>query len=148
MAACFSRAFRVLYFPVPKNAGTSIRACIFEADNGFPYRNMVVNGREVELWELLGPPSPFQPVPAAPGVAKIAVVRDPWKRIVSVYRNRVVFYRETRRELMQQHGVRRDLPDAPTFREFLENLAEYRKLPAIAHHSSPQVHFLGSDPSF
>jgi hypothetical protein len=148
MASCLSRVLRVLYFPVPKNAGTSLRACIFEVDNGYPYRNLLINGHEVQLWELLARPGPFEPTVAPPGVAKIAVIRDPWRRLISAYRNRVLHYREAALGAMERHKVRADLPETPPFRIFVENLAEYRKIPQIAHHTNPQVHFLGADPLF
>ncbi|MEJ0013751.1 MAG: sulfotransferase family 2 domain-containing protein [Bauldia sp.] len=149
MAPCFSKTLNLVYFPVPKNACTSMRACLFEIDNGFPYRDMVVNGIKVELWSFYGPAGPFTPITSLPlGVTKIAIVRDPWQRLISAYRNRVLFYRETKTSLMQQHAVDARLPALPNFRAFVENLTEYRKIPAIEHHTNPQVYFLGDDPAY
>ncbi|HZF30642.1 MAG TPA: sulfotransferase family 2 domain-containing protein [Gammaproteobacteria bacterium] len=149
MAFCFSKSLNLFYVPVPKNAGTSMRACLFEIDNGFPYRDMIVNGKTVPLWSLYGSPEAFTPLASLPpGAIKVAIVRDPWLRLVSAYRNRVLFYQETNPRLMQHHGVDTRLSPMPTFRSFVENLTEYRKIPAIAHHTNPQVYFLGDDPAY
>jgi hypothetical protein len=149
MASCFSKSLNLFYFPVPKNAGTSMRACLFEIDNGFAYRDMIVDGKNVQLWSFYGSPGAFTPVASLPpGAIKIAIVRDPWHRLVSAYRNRVLFYKEANPRLMQHHGVDTRLSPTPTFRSFVENLTEFRKIPAIAHHTNPQVHFLGDDPAY
>jgi hypothetical protein len=136
---------KLFYFPVPKNAGTSLRHCFFEIENGWSYREMIINGRTIELFHLLGAPGPFQPAPEWSGFLKIAVVRDPISRLISVYKNRVHFYREVSAADFKSYKISASLPKQPDLNTFIENLLEYRKIPNIAHHTNPQTYFLGDN---
>ena len=146
MSPCLSTKLKVLYYPVPKVAGTSIRHALFEADNGFAYRDMLLGGKKIELNHIYGAKTtPFVPAKPAAGVAKIAVVRDPLERLVSVYRNRVLYYNQTKSSELTKFKVDPGLPPKPDIETFVMNLHEYRKVPGIAHHTNPHVHFLGKD---
>lgn len=136
---------KLFYFPVPKNAGTSLRNCLFEIENGWPYREMIINGKPLELFQLLGSPGPFQPAPEWSGFLKIAVVRDPISRLISAYKNRVLFFRQISKADFEIYKVPSSLSKEPDLNTFIEYLPEYRKIPAIAHHTNSQAYFLGDD---
>lgn len=62
------------------------------------------------------------------------IKRDPIKRFISGYRNRVLFHREL--------GNR-----PPNIHEFIAKFSDYNKYRAIQVHFKPQVCFFGKDPS-
>lgn len=61
------------------------------------------------------------------------IKRDPVKRFISGYRNRVLFHRE--------------LGSTPSISEFIDNFDAYLKYRTIRVHFMPQVRFFGKDPS-
>lgn len=145
-------AVKVIYYPVPKCAGTSVRACLFEIENGFPWRDFTINGRKKELYQFLAVPRPFKPKTLpAPTWERIAVVRDPVERFLSMYRNRVLHYGDADKSKRGQRYLDADLtrmrklPRMPDLETFVANLAEYRKIFRIWHHTNPQTYFLGHD---
>ncbi len=75
------------------------------------------------------------------------LTRDPVKRVLSVYRNRVIFHKEL--DLSKVGGAKClevGLKAKPTLRYFIEKLPEYQQaVPTIMHHSQPMVDFLGHD---
>jgi hypothetical protein len=133
------------YFPVPKNAGSSIRDCLFEIENGWRFRPMIIDGKRIGLYNLFGIPTPFRPAPETPGFVRIAVVRDPIRRLVSAYANRVLRHQGIAKADYASAGLRADLPKVPDIETFVAELDEYRKIGTVAHHTNPQAHFLGSD---
>lgn len=136
-----SLKLNLIYYPVPKNGSTSVRSLIYEIEKGVsfpePY-NLAV------LW---GAAPKFVPL-SIPGFDRIAVVRDPIRRFISAYRNRVLYYNEISRERMRNRGVSESLPERPGIMDFISNLNEYRKIWPIAQHTHPQTFFLGDDPRF
>jgi hypothetical protein len=147
MAPCLSERFRVVYFPCPKVLGTTMRHFLFEQDNGYPFPAMRLNGKAIELYHLFGQPGPFVPVQRPPGYLRMAIVRDPVRRFVSAYRNRVQHYHEADDAELKQHGIK-GVPGRPDIATFVSNFAAYQKLPKIAHHTRPQNYFLGRDIRF
>lgn len=77
------------------------------------------------------------------------LIRDPIKRVISVYRNRVIFHSEL--DLNKNGGAKClevGLKAKPTLRYFIEKLPEYQQtVPTIMHHSRPMIDFLGQDAS-
>lgn len=136
---------KLFYFPAPKNGGTSIRDCLFEIENGWRFRPMIIDGRKVGLYNLFGIPTAFQPAPERPGFLRFAVVRDPLRRLVSAYADRVLARQGTDSADFAALGIRSDLPKVPDIETFIAELDEYRKIATVAHHTSPQAHFLGPD---
>ncbi len=133
---------RLAYFPVPKNACTSIKLALFEIDHGYDIHDKVgpdpenrfvhVVLRSDAFWEGVAFSIP-------PGFLKVTVVRDPIQRFVSGYRNRIVHLGEAR-----EAGP--GLPRQPDIDTFIRLLPEYmRTTPMIAHHFAPQVGYVGHD---
>lgn len=129
MAPAIIKAVKILYYPVPKCAGTSMRACLFEIENGFAWCGMIINGHTTHLHDYLGKAGPFQAMALPePNWERIAIVRDPVERFLSMYRNRVLHYGDISASRMERRGVRADLPTTPDLETFVAHLAEYRKL--------------------
>lgn len=139
------------YFPVPKIACTSMKLAVFahnEPDvkvtlrppgvrdpdmiafhhDGRPYRHV----HQLYPSRLLR----LRPWPLARGTRRFCLVRDPVKRFLSGYGNRVVFHNDL------------NLPEPPPLDEFLDRLDEFRRIPTIKHHFAPMFRFLGLRPGF
>ena len=69
------------------------------------------------------------------------MVRNPFDRLVSCYRNRVLRYGALQAEKIDQLNI--DAPSDPDLNHFVEHLDEYTKAPQIRHHTFPLTHFLG-----
>jgi hypothetical protein len=78
---------------------------------------------------------------------RFALTRDPVKRFLSMYSNRVVFHRELSGKWETGRKLSRaGLSPDPRVNELVAHLEEYLALqPSIFHHTRPQVDFLGSD---
>lgn len=139
------------YFPVPKNACSTLKIAFYEINEGRPYAPLArPDGTMVHVHEFPGYDSlPLTPatLEATAALSRIAVVRDPLRRLVSCYKNRVLHFRElSTKHLPTEAFARAGLPQDPAFDLFIERLDEYRALSwSISHHSDLQRTFLGED---
>ena len=83
---------------------------------------------------------------------RFIVIRDPVKRFISAYRNRVLFHGQLNEEFIKREFPK-VYPDIPKFRpsisEFIEHFHTYRRVNAIEHHCKSFSKFLeGNDLSF
>lgn len=86
---------RLLVTTAPKVACTSIKAALFEVENGFDFRPFHVNGKLRHIHDpAIYPARAFAGLPATTGCLRLTVVGDPLRRFLSAYANRVVHYRE------------------------------------------------------
>lgn len=136
---------RILYLPVPKAACTSVKMMLHELETGEAY---VSTAGEGYMIHRIRPTEVFVKNPAGLGndFYKFAVIRDPIKRFLSAYSNRVVHYRELSMEKAGASLVSLRLkpdPDLPTFIARYHDYAEAS--PSIWHHTRPMVDFLGKD---
>ncbi len=138
---------KLIYIPIPKNACTSIKHALHEIEFGKRF--------DADLPEFSDyrehhdyykkRPSAFTSVSTLQqrtDTTRFALVRDPVKRLISCYRNRVLDLGdlESSREALEKEG----LPINPDLNTFILNLAEYRDINnSIEHHSRPQYNFLG-----
>jgi hypothetical protein len=141
MKVCLCPKLGIIYYPVPKNGGTSLRNILYRLETGKEYPD------PDELFRMFGTSGSFEPV-EHPGMERIAVLRDPVERFLSAYRSRVIVYREIRRSAMQEAGIPESIPEHPSLEEFLIHLDHYRRLIQIYRHTNSQTHFLGGDPAF
>lgn len=137
----------LIYIPIPKNACTSIKHALHEIEFGKRF--------DAELPEFSDyrehhdyykkRPGAFTSVLALreqTNTTRFALVRDPVKRLLSCYRNRVVDLGDlnTSRKKLE----RLDLPLDPDINTFIINLELYRSAnKSIEHHSRLQCEFLG-----
>ena len=149
MAIHLSR-HKISYFSVPKCACTSLKHFFFEIENGFPYRAFSMNGKMYHIHEFT--PSPdFATIRkgAISDHLKVAVVRDPVKRIVSCYANKVVAQGALKRARISDAQAEAGIVRKPTIAQFVRDLETYQSLsPMIRHHSRPLSFFLGRRPEY
>ena len=132
----------IVYFPVPKVACTSLKRLVYEIINDQAFEAT----RDSNI-HIIFPSEPLtQPLEFDSGVTRrLAVVRDPVGRLISAYRNRVVFHRELERKGVQQRLSQIGLTSEPSITQFVANLKDYQwAAPSIYHHTRPIVDYLGN----
>lgn len=144
----------LVYFPVPKIACTSIKHALLNHNQpGLADRIAEDVARRTEKGTRLGVHGIYPSVPFRPayrlryGLGRwFCVVRDPVKRLLSAYANRVLYLDELKKvdpEMLRAAGLRRQ----PEPDEFVARLEDYRRLePSIDHHVAPLCDFLGRVP--
>lgn len=143
-------AQRMAFFFSPKAGGTSLRAFLFHAENGFPFRDYSVQGARVDA-NMLAANYRFNRIDhdEVSGYRRFALVRDPVKRFLSGYSNRVLHYRELSIEAAGPHLLREGLPPDPDIATFIENYVGYlRCSKPLARHFLKQQKFIGADPAY
>lgn len=141
---------KLTYIPVPKVACTSLKTMFFEVENGFRFKNFRTSGRPWHV-HLFYPSIPFgeQDLSRMDGHTVMAVVRDPVKRVLSCYSNRVVHHKELSEKKAGAVLHAADLPCDPDLSTFIARLPEYSAaVETIWHHAMPMVEYLGRDPQF
>lgn len=142
-------AQRMAFFFSPKSGGTSLRAFLFHAENGFPFRDYTVQGMRVDA-NGLAENSRFSRVDhdSLQGYRRFALVRDPVRRFLSAYSNRVLHYRELSIEAAGRDLLREGLPPDPDLGTFVDNYVAYlRCSKSVARHFLKQQKFIGTDPA-
>lgn len=138
---------KLIYIPIPKNACTSIKHALHEIefDKRFDADLPEFSDYREHHDYYKKRPRAFTSVSALrrhTGFLRFALVRDPVKRLISCYRNRVLDLGdlESSRDILKKKGLRIN-PDLNTF---VLNLAKYRRInKSIEHHSRPQYEFFG-----
>lgn len=142
--------YGICYTSVPKNACTSIKRMFYEIEHGRPFEPVVVDGKTMHIHRIYTG-SAFKPLPPAQaaGLWKIAVLRDPVKRLVSTWRNRVMHHCELDAHRLAETPLGRDLPPRPALDDFVLRLEAYRAAsPSIRRHTASHVEVLGPDPAY
>lgn len=133
---------RLAYMAVPKAACSSVKRAIAEIDPSVDVDTLVApNSEENSMWHGLYPTQRFRPhrwekVPE--DWFRFTVVRDPLKRLLSCYTDRVV----KRRELHNSPRLRRgeaNLPKDPDVNFFLQNLQAYKDVSSVVKHHALHI---------
>lgn len=139
---------KLLFVTAPKVACSSIKAALFEMDNGFSFQKFRANGKFIHIHHpAIYPAIPFSAIrqDEVANYTRYTMVRDPVKRLLSAYSNRVGHYRE----LSERHIGDSDLTRDPDLHEFIANFDAYRAASAsIRLHTDPLVRFLGEDSGY
>ncbi|MFW2590125.1 sulfotransferase family 2 domain-containing protein [Sagittula sp. SSi028] len=139
---------RIVYMPIPKAACSSVKAALASIDENSPITLEDIQNNDLVVHEhyKTSRHRPHRWEPYCDGTWwRFSVVRDPLKRLLSVYTNRVVALRELHnsRRIRAQSALTPD-PD-PDF--FFQNLKEYMALSSsIKHHALPAWLFIGPQP--
>jgi hypothetical protein len=139
-------AQRMAFFFSPKAGGTSLRAFLFHAENGFPFRDYSVQGARVDA-NMLAANYRFNRIDhdELKEYRRFALVRDPVKRFLSGYSNRVLHYRELSIEAAGRELLREGLPPDPDIATFIDNYIGYlRCSKPLARHFLKQQKFIGA----
>ncbi|MFZ1680225.1 MAG: sulfotransferase family 2 domain-containing protein [Rhizobiaceae bacterium] len=126
---------RIAYFPVPKNANTSIKEGFREA---FSDTDLTITSNLRMSARLRA---------MAEDCDRVAVVREPMQRALSGYGNRVVHHRDLERSAITRIALRiLGLPLRPTPDAFFAHLKTYMAVnDRIRRHFLPQRAYLGAD---
>ena len=141
---------RLAYVAVPKAACTSIKSMFFEIENGFTFNQFTSNGRKWHIHRIY-PSVPFGKLPhnTLGDHSRLSLVRDPVRRLLSCYSNRILHHRELSRAKAGKVLRQADLAPDPDIATFIGNLDAYRAaVRSIDHHARPMVDFLGTDPDY
>lgn len=143
-------AQRMAFFFSPKSGGTSLRAFLFHVENKTAFRQFMVQGKPMDANTLVSNYRFNRTDHAAlSDYRRFAVVRDPVKRFLSGYSNRVLHYRELSVEAAGKALLQEGLPPDPDLATFLENYVGYlRCSQPLARHFLKQQKFIGNDPSY
>lgn len=141
--------FRLSYTPVPKVACTSLKSFMFEIENGWRFRAFKRNGKTQFIHQIY-PTTEFAAIARrTAGYDRLLVVRDPIRRFLSAYSNRVAHHRELSLEKAGEALRAHDLPPDPSMAEFVEKLDLYRAASAsINHHVQPLAVYAGTDAGY
>lgn len=145
----------LVYFPVPKVACTSIKTAILRHNDPtlaarIPAREpfALPDGRKVRHIHEVYPSRPlrlYDPL-VQTGRRWFCVVRDPLKRFLSSYSNRVLHHDDLKHShpgALEAAGLMRQ----PDLEEFIDRLEAYCEVNRpIWHHVRPMVDFLGRRP--
>lgn len=138
---------KLIYIPIPKNACTSIKHALYEIefDKRFDADLPEFSDYREHHDYYLKRSNAFTSVNTLrerTDCMRFALVRDPVKRLISCYRNRVVDLGD-----LESSGTdlkRNGLPIDPDLNTFAMNLDTYRKVnKSIEHHARPQAEILG-----
>lgn len=136
---------QLIYIPIPKNACSTVMHALHEIEFGYEYSydtHRPWGYRDIHDYYQKRADA-FTSVSALKQTSftTFAIVRDPVKRLISCYRNRVVDLKdlEKSRIILQHEGI----PVAPNINTFILRLEDYQKASkVIEHHSRPQEQFL------
>lgn len=145
-----SHTHRIAYFPVPKVACTSLKRAMYAIENGKDFNTAEFGGLTLQQ---SFPTKDFDPawLNDLDGYWRYAVVRDPVKRVVSAYNNKIgnwsrqiaaALDNPKRRDRLLAAGI----APRPSLSEFAEKLEIYRRhFRPIRHHTDSFHVFLGPD---
>ncbi len=141
----------LVYFPVPKVACTSIKwALLNHNEDGLADRNAEARekgARGIPNVHNIYPSKPLRPTHFIRYFGKrwFCVVRDPVKRFLSAYGNRIVYHDDIKRYIpnLERAGLERH-PDLDYFAMHIDEYSRINK--RIRHHVRLQTDYLGRKP--
>ncbi|MCP3901796.1 MAG: sulfotransferase family protein [Desulfobacteraceae bacterium] len=134
----------IYYWPVPKNACTTLKQAIykFNYDKNFSSTNFF--SKKYGIHDIYRSRSNLSKELDSNN-RNFCIIRDPISRFVSLYTNRVLYYKEL--EICRNKIISVSLKVNPDINYFANNLEKYIKYsPEIKHHALPQVDYLGCNP--
>ncbi|WP_310620479.1 sulfotransferase family 2 domain-containing protein [Flexibacterium corallicola] len=134
---------KILYYSVPKVACTSIKTALHQLNTGSTHLPEETTIHRLYQSRILRPDKPMRDN----GIGRVAVIRDPLKRLLSCYSNRVLHHREL--SLGASNSAVHEalnLPYNPDVNTFLLRIEDYcRASRPITHHVAGFQWYLGND---
>ncbi len=132
--------YSIGYLPLPKIANTSIKHAMFELENKVSYDSTNFDYQHIHDYFRKKTKSIDN------AAFRFVVIRDPIKRFLSAFSNRVIYHRELSETAIRvlaesQPHLRikpENYPFNPNLSNFIENLAIFQKIPSIFIHTCPQ----------
>lgn len=136
MAPLICKTTSTIYYPAPKSGSSTLREVFFEIENGYRFKQFLINGREMNLFWLYGHGDLFKPIDVPQGYEVFTVIRDPIDRFLSFYKWGVLNNNCGFDSLVEINTF------VANFKTYLKNSSK------VSFHLSPQVLFIGSDLRF
>jgi hypothetical protein len=126
---------KIGYFPIPKVACTSIKEFMYQVENQAAFSPQ---GKDVHVHAYFG--KRLSGKKLASYEFCFVVIRDPIKRFLSAYSNRVTHHKELSRDFIfseyPQYAEQLPFFD-PNMEIFIDHLEEYLQIEVIKHHIEP-----------
>ena len=139
-------AHKLAYSPVPKAGCSTVKRVLAHVD---PDVDLPPKAEwTVDTWHIIYPTLRYKPQRwrTVPDHFKFTVVRDPVKRLLSVYTNRVVQIGDLRHSKKLKKEEFSHISREPSPDEFFANLDTYIQVASsIKHHVLPTEVFVGPD---
>jgi len=140
---------KLFYAAVPKVACTSVKRMFYKFENGQEYEPLTINGRK---WGFHKYYPCIQrdryPERKIKNHRRLTLVREPIKRFLSAYSNRVLHKDKLNADIVKAASRFRRLTPRPELDEFADRFEQYLRISDIRHHCRPMVHWLGPDPHY
>ncbi|TNE63082.1 MAG: hypothetical protein EP335_10550 [Alphaproteobacteria bacterium] len=144
-----SEKYGLAYYPVPKIASSSLKHAFYFLEHGDWYRKQgQPDGTLGNIHELsFGDPHfSAETLARHAHLESIVVIRDPIKRLLSAYANRVLYHGDLNAWRARKDGISFRHGPRPDLATFIAHLEDYqRESAAIRHHTVPVRAFLGPD---
>ncbi len=144
--------FKIAYYPVPKTASTTMKYAFYMLEHGKAFEKEKAPEQKAGIHSAYFGTRRFYEIDHSryEAYSRVAIIRDPVRRILSAYNHRVVRLRElAENRIDMELAASLGLVPNPTRDVFLRNLEKYRILSkSIKHHTDPFTHFLGHDMSY
>lgn len=148
--AMLNERLGIAYFGVPKVASSSIKHMLYKLEHGRPFEKAAHGGEHIHMVYPDKISVPPKQTGGLDGYWKFTVVRDPARRVLSCYGNRIIDQGDLRKgRLARTRALLLGLSMTPGLDEFILALRRYRlQSGEVRHHSNPYARFLGDDLSF
>jgi len=141
--------YKLFYAAVPKVACTSVKRMFFEFENEREFEPLIINGRRWGVHKYYPRmPRGQYPEKAIENYRRLTLVREPIKRFLSAYSNRVLHHNKVDEETVKSVSRFRSLTPRPELDEFVDRFEDYFRISEIHHHCRPMIHWLGTDASY
>lgn len=148
--AMLCHRLKIAYFGVPKVASSSIKQTLYKLEHGHDFDKADHAGQHIH--NVFPDKISIMPqdMPGLEDYWKLVILRDPVKRILSCYGNRIIDYGDLRKgRLARTRAALLGVSMTPDLNTFIKRLKSYRlQSGEVRHHSNPYTRFLGSDLSF
>jgi len=143
--------YKLFYAAVPKVGCTSLKGMFFKLENDRAFVPYTVNGQSKNVHNM-GYRTMLRdtyPEWRIRDFHRVALVRDPIKRFLSAYSNRVLHHKELSQKLAGDKLTALNLQPDPELDLFVERFEDYLQThPSILHHTRPMVDYLGADTGY